>query len=100
METLKALKQCIKGLTTRETITEYAMNEDTGKLEIVKQKVCEKSLPPNVDLLKIIYPTLIEKAKDYERLTDEELEEEKQRLLRELKESENVGGKNKSQSKV
>lgn len=74
------------------------MNEETGKLEIVKQKVCEKSLPPNVDLLKIIYPNLIEKTKDYEKLTDEELEKEKQRLLKELKESENVGGKNKLQS--
>lgn len=97
METLKALKQCIKGLTTREVTTEYAVDEETGKLKVVKQKVCEKSLPPNVDLLKLIYPHL-EMKTDFNKLSDEELETEKQRLLKELKESENVGSKNKFQN--
>ena len=99
IETLKALKVCIKGLKTTETTTEYALDEETGKLKVVKQKVCEKNLPPNVDLLKLIYPQLNNKT-DYNQLSDEELENEKQRLLNELKESENVGGKNKKQNKV
>ena len=81
---------CIKGMKTIETTTEYALDEESGKLKIVKQKVCEKSVPPNVDLLKLIYPQMDEKQ-DYESLSDEELEKEKQRLLIELKESENVG---------
>ena len=58
----------------------------------------EKNLPPNVDLLKIIYPHMVETKTDYNKLSDEELEEEKQRLLKELKESENVGGKIKLQN--
>jgi len=92
------LKSCVKGLTTREVITEYAVDDETGNLKIVKQKVSEKNLPPNVDLLKLIYPHLIEEKTDYNKLTDEELEEEKQRLLKELKETESVGGKNKLKS--
>ena len=98
LETLKALKACIKGLTTKETVTEYAVDDETGKLKIVKQKVSEKNLPPNVDLLKIIYPHMLETKTDYNSLTDEELEAEKQRLLKKLKESENVGGKSKLQN--
>lgn len=69
-------------------------------MKLVKQKVSEKSLPPNVDLLKLVYPHLVEKENHYERFTDEELEKEKQRLLKELKEKENAGGKNKKQNKV
>ncbi|MBQ9795518.1 MAG: hypothetical protein IJW36_00965 [Clostridia bacterium] len=59
-------------------------------MKLIKQKVNEKSLPPNVDLLKIIYPHLIENEKNYEKLTDEELKKEKQRLLKELKESDHA----------
>ncbi len=94
------MKACIKGLTTKETVTEYAIDEETGKLKIVKQKVSEKNLPPNVDLLKLIYPHLMENKKDFNKLTDEELEAEKQRLLKELKENESVSGKNKYENKM
>ena len=97
IETLKALKSCIKGLTTKEIVTEYVLDDETGKMKIVKQKINEKSLPPNVDLLKLIYPHLIEKKVDYDSFSDEELENEKQRLLKELKEKDDVGGKNKLQ---
>ena len=74
------------------------MDEESGTLKIVKQKVSEKNLPPNVDLLKLIYPHLINVKTDYNKLTDEELEAEKQRLLKELKEKESVSGKNKLKS--
>lgn len=97
---MKALKSCIKGLTTKEIITEYAVDEETGKLKIIKQKVSEKFIPPNVDLLKLVYPQFNKQKMDYESLTDEELEQEKQRLLKELKESENVGRKIEHKSKV
>ena len=87
LETIKALKLCIKGITTKEIITEYAVDDETGELKIVKQKISEKSVPPSVDLLKIIYPHLIATKKDYNKLTDEELETEKQRLLNVSRES-------------
>ena len=88
------------GLTTKEVVTEYGIDEETGKLKILKQKVNEKSLPPNVDILKLIYPYLVETKTDYNKLTDEELEKEKQRLLKELKEKESANRKNKSQNKM
>ena len=100
VETLKALRACIKGLTTKEIITEYVLDEETGKMKMVKQKINEKNVPPNVDLLKIIYPQLICNKTDYDSLTDEQLEKEKQRLLKELKESESVGGENKNKIKM
>ena len=78
---MKALKACIKGTATKEIVTEYAIDEETGKLKIIKQKVSEKTLPPNVDLLKLIYPYWVEDKKDFNKLTDDELEQEKQRLL-------------------
>ena len=80
-------------MSTKEITTEYVLDEETGKMKVVKQKVNEKSLPPNIDLLKLICPYLIEKKKDYDSLSDEELEKEKQRLLKELKEKNDVGGK-------
>ena len=98
IETLKALKSCIEGLTTKETVTEYVLDEETGKLKVTKKKVSEKNLPPNVDLLKLIYPTMVEKKVDYHSLSDEELEKEKQRLLKQLKESENVSSKSKNKN--
>lgn len=95
METLKALKSCIKGITTKEVVTEYAIDDESGKLKIVKQKISEKSLPPNVDLLKLIYPFVMDEKIDYNKLTDEELEQEKQRLLKQLKEKKSDNRKNK-----
>ena len=79
-------------------MTEYAIDEETGKLKVVKQKVSEKNLPPNIDLLKLIYPNIQEEKTDYNKMTDEELEQEKTRLLKELKEKESVNRKNKKQN--
>ena len=52
------------------------MDDETGNLKIVKQKVSEKNLPPNVDLLKLIYPHLVDAKTDYNKLSDEELEKQ------------------------
>ena len=72
-------------------------------MKLVKKKVNEKSLPPNADLIKIIFQQIRDeqnKELDYDRLTDEELENERQRLLKELKEMENDSRKGKSSNKV
>ena len=98
VETIKALRTCIKGLTTKEIVTEYVLDDETGKMKMVKQKINEKCLPPNVDLLKLVYPHLMENKTDYDSMSDEELEKEKQRLLKELKESDSVGRTNKNKS--
>lgn len=89
---------CITGLTTTETTTEYSLDEETNKLKVVKKKVQEKNLPPNADLIKLIYQQVVETKTNYEKLTDEELEIEKQRLLNKLVEEEVASRKNKSKS--
>jgi len=65
---------------------------------VVKQKVNEKNIPPNADIIKLIYQHFAETKVDYESLTDQELENEKQRLILELKEKENVSGKSKNKN--
>lgn len=60
----------------------------------------EKSLPPNIDIIKLIYQHLMENKQDYNKLTDEELESEKQRLLKELRREEIASRKNQNKSKV
>lgn len=94
---MKALKQCITGLTTKEIVTEYDVDDD-GKLKIVKQKINEKNLPPNSDIIKLVYQHYTENKVDYDKFSDDDLEKEKNRLLKELKESESVGGKSKTKN--
>lgn len=96
--TLKVLKQSILGVTTKEITTEYVVDDETGNLKIAKQKVNEKSLPPNSDLIKLIYQYYTENKIDYNSLSDAELEKEKLRLLKELREGNNVGRNSKNKN--
>ena len=73
------------------------MDEETGKLKVIKQKVNEKDIPPNNDILKLIYQHYTEEI-DYNTLTDDQLEQEKQRLLNELKEKNSDSRKSKNKS--
>lgn len=83
--TIKAIKQCVAGLTVLETTSEYVLDDQTGQMKLVKQKKVEKTIPPNTDIIKLLYQKTDDKN-DYENLTDEELERTKQRLLKQLKE--------------
>ena len=85
------------GMTTKEVITEYLFDEETNKMKLVKKKVNEKTLPPNTDIIKLIYQQANIKE-DLDKLSDEELEQEKQRLLKQLKEEENGCRKSKNSS--
>lgn len=84
-------------MVTKETITEYIADEN-GVLHISKQKVNEKSVPPNADIIKLIYQHYTDKEVGYDEMTDEELEREKSRLLKLLKEEDCVSRKGKSKS--
>ena len=97
--TLKAIKQCVTGLTLHETTSEYVLDDESGKMKLVKQKKVEKNIPPNTDIIKLLYQKN-DQAVEYEKFTDEELENTKQRLLKQLKE-ENCGSRtSKSKSKM
>ena len=77
--------------------TEYVHDEDTGEMKISKQKIVEKNIPPNIDILKMIYQHLVSSKDNYNEMTDEELEKEKDRLLKELR-SESVDRERKDKS--
>lgn len=81
-------------------MTEYIVDEETNELKISKQKVSEKTIPPNVDIIKLIYQYHFNKDTNYDALTDEELEKEKSRLLSQLKEENNGGRKNTRKTKM
>ena len=69
------------------TVTEKTM-EYSPDGEVVKKKVTSKHFPPDISALKA-YLELISSEEDYERMTDEELEREKERLLKHLEEIRN-----------
>jgi len=66
-------------------VCEYVLDEETGKMKLVKQKVKKNTIPPNTDIIKLIYNQQ-QKEENYEALTDEQLKQEKQKLLTQLKE--------------
>ena len=66
------------------TVTEKTM-EYSPDGEVVKKKVTSKHFPPDISALKA-YLELISSEEDYESMTDEELEREKERLLKKLEE--------------
>ena len=84
-------------MTTKEVVSEYVADEQ-GNLHISKQKVSEKTIPPNTDIIKLIYQHYSDNQPSYDKMTDEELEQEKMRLLKLLKESEIDSRKSKSKS--
>ena len=72
----------IIGLTD-EVVEEYGFNE--GEAVLLKRKVTKKNVPPDIQAAKM----LLDAEVPLEQLSDEKLEEERQRLLRELQEEEN-----------
>ncbi len=82
-ETLEAIKSLARGLVVKEVTKEYSADKD-GEMKLVKKKVNSKTLPPNVDVVKMIYTTSFDNSNKYKSMTDEELEQEKIRLLKEL----------------
>lgn len=82
-ETIEAIKTLAKGLVVKEVTKEYTADKD-GEMKLIKKKVNSKTLPPSVDVVKMIYTTNLDNTNKYKSMTDEELEKEKIRLLKEL----------------
>ena len=73
------------GFSLEEVTEEYDARD--GELKLVKRKETRKDVPPDLKAVKL----LLGDAEDYSALSDEELETEKIRLLKQLKE-ENAHG--------
>lgn len=77
-EVFGALKKCAVGLKTREVVEEFSMED--GELRLVKKKVTQRDIPPDIKAVKLLLD-----GNDTCGLSDEELEEEKAKLLEMLK---------------
>ena len=74
-----ALKKCAVGFGTSEVVEEFCMED--GELRLVKKKVTRRDVPPDIKAVKM----LIEES-GVDGLSDKQLEEEKENLLKILTE--------------
>ena len=93
--TTKSLKGKLKdyafGYTLTETVSEYNKTENDG-LQLVKQKITEKTVPPDVNLIKLIYDLDGEQG-EYASMTDDELEAEVNKIMKTLQNGDKNGTK-------
>ena len=87
-ETFRAIKKLIKGFCVREVVNEYVL-DDSGNKQLTKQKISKKAVPPNTDIVKMIFNKSESQSASFEGWSDVELEKERQRLLKLLKKGEN-----------
>jgi hypothetical protein len=80
----EALLKVALGYQVAEVTEEYA--EVDGALKLTKRKKTKKDVPPDLKAVQILLET--RQGDSYGSWTDEELEEERQRLLEKLQESE------------
>lgn len=73
------------GYSVEESVMEYGMCDD--ELKLIKKKVSKKYYPPDLSAINLLIND--NKNNDLKKLTDAELEEEKNRILKLLKELEN-----------
>ena len=82
---LCAVRKKAEGYTFEECVEEYGVSE--GQLSLCKRKVTVKEVPPDLSAVKMLMEMGGENP--YEKMSEEELENEKNRLLNLLKEKQN-----------
>lgn len=73
----KALIKKALGYDSTETVCEY-VSDDDGEIKLTKKKVTKKNVPPDITALKILIEDM---DKSVGQMSDEELEEERKRLI-------------------
>ena len=74
-----ALKRCAVGFGTSETVEEFSVED--GELRHVKKKVTKRDIPPDIKAVKLLMD-----GEGLDGLSDESLEEEREKLIKLLKE--------------
>ena len=87
-ETFKAIKKLIKGFCLKEVVNEYVLDAN-GNKQLTKQKISTKVVPPNTDILKMLFNKTENVETNFDSWSDAELEKEKQRLLKMIRKGEN-----------
>ncbi len=90
----KVLMKVAQGCLVQEVTEEYA--EVDGQMRLTKRKEVRRDIPPD---LKAVQMLLGESKTGWDELSDEELEEEKKRLLKALKSAEKKEGKGERRKK-
>ena len=72
-----ALKKCAVGLETNEVVEEFGVED--GQLKLIKKKVTRRDIPPDIKAVKLLID-----GNGADGLSIEELEEEKQKLIKML----------------
>ena len=85
----EALIKRAVGFVSEEQIDEYAMDNLTCKMKLVKRKIVKKEVPPDVMAARMLVEVFNKDS--LESMSDEELEDEKYRLLKLLEQN---GGDN------
>ena len=80
----EALLNKALGYTTQEIVEEYGYTGEEFVLQ--KRKTSTKSYPPDLSALQILLEKEVKELSDIEKMSDEELEKEKERLIKLLKE--------------
>lgn len=85
----KALLKKALGYNADEVVEEYTF-DDEGALKLSKKKVTSKHYSPDISAVKVLLERFYKSYEDkISAFDDEELEEERLRLIKALKESEN-----------
>lgn len=82
---VNALRKKALGFDHDEIVEEYVCTEE-GEIKLAKRKITKKFIPPDIPAAKILLGQF-EKQLDFSVLTDEQLKEEKKRLMEELAQS-------------
>ena len=82
----EAILKVALGYSVEEVTEEYGVED--GELKLVKRKETRKDVPPDLKAAMLLVG-----EKDVKTMSDCELEQEKKRLLKQLKEEENAGKK-------
>ena len=80
-----ALIKCAVGLSASEVVEEFSA-DNAGELKLVKRKVTRREVPPDIKAVKMLMD-----GEGTSELSDEELKEERERLIALLKEEDNSG---------
>lgn len=86
----KALVKRALGYLNKE-ITEEFCKEDEGKMVLTKRKVTKKNVPPDITAVKVLLEMYADdKSLDFEKMSDEELLLERDKLIEKLKTNDEI----------
>ena len=80
----KTLLKKAKGFVLEEVVEEFCKCDETDRLILSKKKITTKEVPPDTTAIKVLIELENLNANRFSSLTDEELNEEKNKLIKML----------------